>query len=200
MKLIAGLGNPGPEYANTRHNCGFLVLDQLAKQLNMGFDKWQKNALLAGGFFEGEKLFLLKPQSFMNLSGFPLVEVCQYYQIDYRDVLIVFDDMDLPCGTIRLRRSGSDGGHKGMKSIIEQTGTMRINRLKIGIGHGAYDNTVDYVLGRFTEEEQPILEKSFISAAQAALCWVKFGIGDAMNQYNASALDQAASGLELKDE
>lgn len=183
MKIIFGLGNPGLRYAVTRHNCGFLTLEQLAEQLGVSFDKKIEDNLVASTIFEGEKLLLAKPQLYMNLSGFPLARLCHYYKVDYSDILVVLDDLSLPPTALRFRRGGSDGGHNGMKSIIEQTGTKNINRLKIGIGEALF-NTVDHVIGQFAPEDMPAFAKVFSVASKAALYWAKEGIDAAMNKYN----------------
>lgn len=187
MKIIFGLGNPGLRYSTTRHNCGFLTLDQLADKLDAAFDKNIEDNCVASAFYQGEKLLLAKPQLYMNLSGFPLTRLCHYYKVDYSDILVILDDLSLPPTALRFRRGGSDGGHNGMKSIIEQSGTKNINRLKIGIGQPAFD-TVDHVIGRFSEEEMPAFAKIFAVAAEGALYWLKEGIDAAMNKYNSSGV------------
>ena len=184
MKLIAGLGNPGLRYALTRHNAGFLTLDLLAKELNTSFDKRKGFALYAQIGRGEERLFLLKPQSFMNLSGNPVKELLSFYKIEQKDLLIIHDDMDLPPGQIRLRRAGSSGGHKGMESIIQQLGTDRLARLKIGIGHPIPGQVIDYVLEPFSQEELPLLAETLNRAKEAALTWLEEGITAAMNKYN----------------
>ncbi|MDR2712292.1 MAG: aminoacyl-tRNA hydrolase [Clostridiales bacterium] len=184
MKLIIGLGNPGLRYALTRHNAGFLTLDLLAEQLKAGFNKRRGFALYAQKGRGEERLFLLKPQSFMNLSGRPVRELLKFYKIDLKDLLVIHDDMDLPLGQIRLRRSGSSGGHKGMESIIQQLGSDRLDRLKIGIGHPAPGQVIDYVLEPFSREELPLLEETLYRAKEAALTWLEEGITLAMNKYN----------------
>ena len=177
------MGNPGPRYATTRHNCGFITLDHIADELGCSFGKNELDNEIASSFYKGEKLLLAKPQSFMNLSGFPLARLCAYYKVDYADILVIHDDLDLPPGTLRLRRGGSAGGHNGLKSIIEQTGTTAINRLKIGIGTPR-GSVIDYVISPFYDDELPILGQAFIRGAEAALCWAEQGISAAMNIYN----------------
>jgi len=184
MKIIFGLGNPGPQYELTRHNCGFLTLDEMADRMNIFFGKIVEDNDIAVGFWKGEKLMLAKPQQYMNLSGFPLTRLCHYYKVEYEDILVIQDDLDLQPGMIRLRRGGSDGGHNGIKSIIAQTGTNKINRLKIGIGAAAHHDTVDHVIGRFSQEEEPLFKQVFPAAADAAFCWLEQGIGEAMNRFN----------------
>lgn len=183
MKIIFGLGNPGVQYEYTRHNCGFLTLDRIADELGVSFSRKAEDNQIAEGFLNGEKIMLAKPQLFMNLSGFPLSRLCNYYKVDYEDILVIHDDLDLCPGYLRFRRGGSDGGHNGIKSIIAQTGTKDINRLKIGIGAAAYD-TIDHVIGRFAGDEEDIFRQAFDAAAKAALLWAAEGIGAAMNKFN----------------
>jgi PTH1 family peptidyl-tRNA hydrolase len=183
MKIIFGLGNPGLRYEATRHNCGFLTLDTLADDLQTSFDTRQEDNFIAKAAYRGERLILAKPQLFMNRSGYPLVRLCNYYKVDYEDILIILDDLALAPTMLRLRRNGSDGGHKGMQSIIEQTGVSAINRLKIGIGCAPFD-AAGYVTGLFSKEETPGFAKAFALAAEIALCWVTDGIDQAMNRYN----------------
>lgn len=184
MKVIVGLGNPGSSYAMTRHNAGFLTLDVIAGALNADISRKEHDALTTLCSFKGEKILLVKPQSYMNLSGFPLVRVLNYYKVDLEDVLVIFDDMSLTVGTFRLRSRGSSGGHKGMESIILQTGTDNISRLKVGIGASVYNDAKDYVLGHFSEEEMPEMTKVFALAKDVALFWAANGITKAMNEYN----------------
>lgn len=183
MKIIFGLGNPGSLYANTRHNCGFLTVDKLAEILKTDFGKKIEDNLIATAFYGDRHLILAKPQLYMNLSGFAVTRLCRYFKVDYQDILVVHDDLALPPAILRFRRKGSDGGHNGMKSIIEQTGTQEINRLKIGIGPALFD-AANYVTGRFTNEEIPQFTQAFATAADAVLCWVKEGISVAMNSFN----------------
>lgn len=185
MKIIFGLGNPGLRYAVTRHNCGFLTLDQIAAELNTEFGKKEHDNFVAVGHHAGEKIMLAKPQSYMNLSGFPLTRLCAYYKVDYADMLVIYDDMSLPPGSLRFRRAGSDGGHNGIKSIIAQTGTSSFSRLKIGIGAAPYDAAL-YVTTPFEKAEMPLFAETFRSAAKAALFWVKNGVDAAMNEFNQS--------------
>ncbi|MGI6361813.1 MAG: aminoacyl-tRNA hydrolase [Bacillota bacterium] len=183
MKIIVGLGNPGLKYAVTRHNAGFLTVDILADALNADFKERDKS-LEAHSLYKGEKVIVLKPQTFMNLSGQAVVSAMSFYKVEPEDVLIVFDDMALEQGRIRFRRSGSAGGHNGMQSIIEQLESDQINRLKVGIGSSVFPDSADYVLGRFTDEELHLMAHIFRDAAEAALCWINEGISEAMNQYN----------------
>lgn len=184
MKIIFGLGNPGLRYAATRHNCGFLTLDQLAHDLGCSFSSRERQGnLLAESAYRGQKLILAKPQAYMNLSGFPLIRLCAYYKVPYTDMLVICDDLNLAPGQLRLRARGSDGGHKGLQSIIAQTGGSDFCRLRIGIGSAPYD-AAGHVISPFAEEEMPLMAAAFARAAEAALCWAEQGIQTAMNRYN----------------
>lgn len=184
MKLIVGLGNPGGQYSETRHNVGFLLLDRLANDLNLDF-----RAKFQGLFTEvqrpGEKIYLLKPQTFMNLSGRSVREMAQFYKVSPADIIVVHDDMDLPLGRLRLRNSGSAGGHNGIKSIISELGTEGFWRLKIGVGRPpAGWDSARYVLAPFAQEELALLEETLDRGVQAVALWTKGDGVKAMNQYN----------------
>ena len=181
IRLIAGLGNPGPEYAGTRHNIGFMVIDHLAAQLGAAWEKSTKWDALTSK--HGDTL-LAKPMSFMNRSGYPLVAIAQFYKIAPSEILVVLDDLALPLGRIRIRPGGGTGGHNGLESIIIQFGTEEIPRLRIGIGAAPRDGGVDYVLGRFFEEERPLLKSAVQRGAQAIECAVDNGVVSAMNTFN----------------
>src|SRR5215475_15802652 len=157
IRLIAGLGNPGPEYAATRHNIGFMVIDQLAAQFGSAWEKSGKwDALLA----KCGAVLLVKPLSFMNRSGYPLFAVAQFYKIEPEEILVVLDDFALPLGYLRLRAQGGPGGHHGLESIIVHFGTEYIPRLRISIGAAPREGSVDYVLSRFFDEEKPIVRST----------------------------------------
>ena len=190
MKMIAGLGNPGLEYMVSRHNCGFMTIDQLSHELGAAREKREKNSLTRQAGLGAHKLLLVKPQTFMNNSGFAVAALKHYYRLELADILVIYDDMDLPPGALRLRRTGRDGGHNGMKSIIEQCGSEQIARVKIGIGHGFAASGASHVLSRFAEEEMPLMAAAFARAAQAALCWAGQGITQAMNLYNGPEPDK----------
>lgn len=189
MKMIVGLGNPGTQYLVSRHNCGFMTIDQLAHELKAAREKKEKNSVTRQAKLGAQKLLLVKPQTYMNNSGFAVAALRHYYKLDLADILVIYDDMDLPPGVIRLRREGRAGGHNGMHSIIEQCGSEQIARLKIGIGHGFAPSGASHVLSRFAEEEMPQMAAAFARAAQAALCWVEHGMTKAMNEYNAPGAD-----------
>ena len=194
MKIIAGLGNPGLRYSATRHNCGFLTIDALGQILSVEASQKKHDSLIAQAMYKGEKLFLVKPQSFMNLSGYPLMQTVNFFKVNIEDILVIFDDMALEPGVIRFRRGGTSGGHNGIASVIEQTGTTQINRLKIGIGPNVFANSADYVTAPFTLEEMPLMAESFKKAAVAALEWAENGISAAMNKYNVKAEAQEEAG------
>jgi peptidyl-tRNA hydrolase, PTH1 family len=181
IRLIAGLGNPGPEYAATRHNIGFMVADQLAAQFGSTWErstKWDALSAKCG------EVFLAKPISFINRSGYPLLAIAQFYKIEPREILVMLDDMALPLGRLRLRASGGSGGHNGLDSIIMQFGTEEIPRLRIGIGEAPHAGSVDYVLSRFFEEEKPIVRSAIDRAVQAVKCAIDNGLVSAMNTFN----------------
>ena len=181
IRLVAGLGNPGAEYERTRHNIGFAVLDLLAREFDVA---WQHSPKWEAVWAKEGDLILVKPWSFMNRSGWPLAAVAQFYKITAPEMLIVLDDTALPLGRLRLRPGGSAGGHNGMESIFAQLGTDALPRLRIGIGQPAPGATVDYVLGRFFEEELPAAEAAARRAVEAIKCAIDKGLVAAMNTFN----------------
>ena len=186
MHIIAGLGNPGREYMNTRHNIGFDVIDVLAIKLGIKIHKNKKRALLGEGLVNGEKIVLVKPQTFMNLSGESIGEMKDWYKADNEDIIIIYDDISLPVGKIRIRKKGSAGGHNGIKNIIYQLGTDVFPRIKIGVGspeNSDYD-VKDYVLGKFSKEEIEVLLPTALKAAEACEEIIKNGADSAMNKFN----------------
>ncbi len=180
FRLIAGLGNPGRQYVGTRHNVGFLVLDELARRAAVAFQfdaKWKADVASCGG------RTLMKPQTFMNLSGEAVGSFVRYHRLHPEEVLIVFDDTALPLGELRMRRSGSSGGHNGLRSVIAHLGTESVPRLRVGIG-AAPGSLHNYVLGRFSEEELPVVHASVSRAADAIAHVDQHGLDAAMNIYN----------------
>ena len=180
LRLLVGLGNPGREYRETRHNVGFMILDRLAARERAEFrteKSWHADVARAGD------LVLCKPLTYMNLSGQAVRPLSQFYKIDPAQILVILDDMALPLGKLRLRPDGSAGGHNGLKSMIEHFGTQAVPRLRVGIG-SAQDDAVDHVLGRFTLEEKPLLEQSLARALEAIDCTRMQGLAAAMNTYN----------------
>lgn len=190
--LIVGLGNPGREYERTRHNIGFRVLDALAAKHALTFGKKQAKALLAEGSIADRRVLLAKPQTYMNLSGESVRPLIAFYNIPLTNVLVILDDLDLPLGTLRLRPSGSHGGQKGLKSILEQLGTQNVARLRFGIGRppGRMDAAA-YVLQPFAAEEQLLVAETLDRAVRAVETWLQFGIEVAMARYNGTAEDSA---------
>ncbi len=183
-KLVVGLGNPGRKYASNRHNVGFQCLDRLAQAWGFSFRKRKHKALLAEGEMAGLRVILAKPQTFMNLSGNAVGRLARFYRVSPENILVIYDDLDLPLGKIRLRPEGGSGGHKGMKSIIERLGTHGFPRLRVGIGRPAHSDPVDYVLSDFTPEQRITVEDAYESVVSAVELWVAEGIEAAMNRYN----------------
>ena len=186
IRLVAGLGNPGPEYAATRHNIGFMVVDQLAAQFG---STWEKSVPQAREDVLSAKcgaVLLVKPLGFMNRSGYPLFAVAQFYKIEPQEILIVLDDFALPLGRLRLRAGGGSAGHNGLESIIVHFGTEDIPRLRIGIGAAPREGSVDYVLNRFFDEEKPIVRSTIDRAVEALKCAIDNGLVSAMNTFNKS--------------
>lgn len=187
--LIVGLGNPGFKYANTRHNIGFRCVDALAERHGLSLDRKQGKALVASGTIAGQPVLLIKPQTYMNLSGDAVSAVANFYRITPDRLLVIFDDLDLPVGTIRIRKSGGAGGHKGMISIIEKLGTQEFSRIRVGIDRppGRMD-PADYVLLPFREGDESILVAETIDrVVQAVQSWLTDGIEITMNRYNHTA-------------
>ena len=181
IRCVAGLGNPGLEYTGTRHNIGFMVIDELAAQLGLA---WEKSTRWDALTSKQGDLVLAKPVSFMNRSGHPLVAIAQFYKIAPSEILVVLDDLALPLGRIRIRAGGGTGGHNGLDSVIMQFGTEEIPRLRIGIGAAPTAGSVDYVLGRFFEEERAQVNSAIDRSVQAIKCAVDNGVVAAMNTFN----------------
>lgn len=186
MRLIVGLGNPGREYDRTRHNIGFMVVDELHRRLGEPGFRARFKGLVAEGMVGTEKVILLKPLTFMNLSGQSVSEALRWYHLDSDEVLIMQDDLDLPFATLRLRARGTAGGHNGLASIIQLLGTNEVSRLKIGIGRGS-NTAYSHVLGRFTAEQEAELPLLLAQAADTAELWVREGIVASMNRVNMKA-------------
>lgn len=189
QKMIVGLGNPGREYARNRHNIGYQVVDLLAKKHGLRFDKRQGKARLALGSIGGQPVILLKPRTFMNESGLAVAPVARFYRVAPADILVIFDDLDLPLGRIRLRPEGGTGGHKGMASVVEKLGRSDFPRLRVGIDRppGRMD-PVDYVLQDFSAEQEEVMAEVRERAVAAVERWLMAGIEAAMNEFNISPL------------
>lgn len=185
MKLIVGLGNPGKQYENTRHNIGFMVLDKFAEENNMKFDKTKFNAEYALGYINGIKYLLIKPTTYMNLSGEAIRKFYDYFDADLEDILIIYDDLDTKTANFRLRNRGSSGGHNGIKSTISHLGTEKFNRLKIGIDRPTNGMKVpDYVLGRFSNEEMTEINAIYKKCTDCIADFSKMSFVELMNKYN----------------
>lgn len=187
MKLVVGLGNPGSKYEGTRHNIGFEVIDRLAAG-GAGATFGRKfEGLFAETSIEFQRVLLLKPQTFMNLSGRSVGQALRFYKLEPADLLVVCDDLNLPLGKLRLRSSGSDGGQKGLRDITAQLGTDAYARLRIGIGERGETDASDFVLSRFRSAERSVIDDTLILASQAVAVWVAQGTAAAMNRFNGPA-------------
>lgn len=188
MKLIVGLGNPGPEYDNTRHNVGFVVLDRLARRYASppgAVARSKFHGAVLDAEIDGEKVMLLKPLTYMNRSGQAVAEAASFYKLDpAKDLLVIVDDVALPCGSIRLRPEGSAGGHNGLLDIEQKLGTTAYPRLRIGIDSRGQIPQKEYVLGRFRPDQLEAIEPALEDAVAAAACWATRGIEEAMNRFN----------------
>lgn len=181
IRLVAGLGNPAAEYERTRHNIGFSVVDYLAREWRID---WQHSKAWGAFSAKGEQGLLVKPATYMNRSGEPLGAIARFYKIVPEEILVVLDDLALPLGRLRLRPEGGAGGHNGLESIVAEFGTEKIPRLRIGIGDAPSEGAVDYVLGRFFEEERPLVDATIARAAEAINCAIDKGLLSAMNTFN----------------
>jgi peptidyl-tRNA hydrolase, PTH1 family len=185
MKVVVGLGNPGRRYDGTRHNVGFAVVDALAKGRNVGRAQRRFDAETAELTEDGDKVLLVKPESYMNLSGRCVRQALDFYQTPLPDLLVVCDDFNLPLGKLRFRPRGTHGGHNGLRDIQQHLGTTEYARLRIGVGAPPEEGAVDHVLSRFRPAERPVIDDALALATQAVVHWIHHGIDKAMNQYNA---------------
>lgn len=185
MKIIAGLGNPTKQYEGTRHNVGFSVIYRLADKYNIKMNIARHKALIGTGVIAGEKVMLVMPQTYMNLSGEAVGEIMRYYKAEPSDLIITYDDIDLDVGKLRIRAKGSAGGHNGMKSIIAHVGSEEFDRVRVGIGHKPPEfDLADYVLSRFGKDELPLIRDAVDKAADAVEVIIRSGVEAAMNKYN----------------
>lgn len=184
MYIIVGLGNPGKKYENTRHNMGFIVVDLLAEKYGIKVDKIKFKALVGEGRIAGQKVLLVKPQTYMNLSGQSVMEVMNFYKEDIENLIVIYDDIDIPTGTIRLRKKGSAGTHNGMRNIVYLLQEDGFPRIRVGIGSESKVDLIHYVTSGVTKKEKDLLEDALTRAADAAACIVEKGIEKAMNEYN----------------
>jgi peptidyl-tRNA hydrolase, PTH1 family len=198
MKVVVGLGNPGPRYQGTRHNIGYAVIDYLAAGPGVSAFRRGFESQIAEMKEADEKVFLVKPETFMNLSGRAVRPILDFYQLEIKDLLVVCDDIALPAGKLRMRAKGSDGGQKGLRNIEAQVGTAEYARLRVGVGApGEHQEAADYVLSRFAPGERAAVEDAVARAAQGVLLWVRRGIDASMNQVN-GGLDKDAPAKKEK--
>jgi PTH1 family peptidyl-tRNA hydrolase len=199
--LIAGLGNPGREYTDTRHNIGFRIADHLATTLGVRFSRQQNHAFIAAGAHGGKKVILAKPQTYMNLSGSSVAGLVRFYKVTFPHLLVMCDDIDLPFGALRIRASGGSAGQRGMQSILDVLATREVPRLRFGVGRppGRMD-AADYVLRDFNPEEEEALPILVEKAAQAALTFVELSLEEAMSRYNASPAGTPSTPSAREDE
>ena len=183
MYMIVGLGNPGKEYALTKHNVGFWVIDKIAEEMNIDVEKKQCQALTGTGFWDGKKVLLVKPQTYMNLSGQAVIQLLNYYNDKIDDIIVIHDDLDLEPGMIRFKQGGGAGGHNGIKSIASHLNSNDFDRLKLGIGRGK-NETKDYVLTPFSAAAKAELDDAVRQAVEGTKFWLQEGIQPAMNKYN----------------
>ena len=184
MIVIAGLGNPGKKYENTRHNMGFLTIDRIAEKNDIKVNKIKHRALVGDGFISGHKVLLVKPQTYLNLSGESLREVMNYYNVDIEDLIVIYDDFDIETGSLRIRKKGSAGSHNGMKSVIYQLKDDGFPRVRVGIGKSGSLDWKDFVLGKVGGAESDAISQAISNAADAVECMISEGIDIAMNKYN----------------
>jgi PTH1 family peptidyl-tRNA hydrolase len=184
MYLIVGLGNPGDQYKHTRHNVGFDIIDLIAEKNNISLNRIKFKGIYGEGNIKGEKIILLKPQTYMNLSGESVREISSFFKIDNKNIIIIYDDISLEPGKLRIRGKGSAGGHNGIKSIIAHLSTDVFPRIKVGVGQPKTD-LVNHVLGKFSKEDREKVEKTFAAASSAVYCIVEQSVEEAMNKYNA---------------
>ncbi len=184
MKLIVGLGNPGREYEHTRHNAGFETMDEIAKNVSASITQKKFKALIDKVNLHGESVLLMKPQTYMNNSGEALRAAMDFYHIEPKDLIVIYDDLDLPVGKLRLRQKGSAGGHNGIKSIIAHIKTQEFDRIRVGIDKDARIPTVDWVLGKIRKEDEEAYRASIEQGAKAAIYAIEHSFAEAMNQFN----------------
>lgn len=184
MKLIVGLGNPGKEYEKTRHNTGFLVIDEIASELGVSLTTKKFKACICKCNYKNESIILMKPSTYMNLSGEAVIEAVKFYRLDPSDIIVIYDDLDLPVGKIRLREKGSAGGQNGMKNIISHLHTQEFDRIRVGIGKDTHIPTVDYVLGKTKKEDLPAYENALKEAKDAVLYAIENDFSKAMCKFN----------------
>lgn len=182
--LVVGLGNPGDAYVKTRHNAGFMVLDEVAESFSISIEKRKFDALFGRGLIEDFEVILAKPMAFMNLSGIPVQKILNYFKIPFENMLVIHDDIDLAFGRLQIKENGGHGGHKGLKSIIETVGSSNFVRLRIGIGRSENIGVANYVLGKFSPNEKKLLDRITKRARDAVVATTCKGAKEAMNIFN----------------
>lgn len=197
--IIVGLGNPGKKYENTRHNMGFIAVDLIAEEYGIKVDKLKFKALVGEGRIAGQKVVLVKPQTFMNLSGQSVTEIMNFYKEDIENLIVIYDDIDIPTGSIRLRKKGSAGTHNGMRNIVYLLGDDGFPRIRVGIGSETKVDLINYVVGGVSKKEKDLLEDALTRAAKAAVCIVEKGIDKAMNEYNIKPKKEKKEKAEKED-
>lgn len=197
--IIVGLGNPGKKYENTRHNMGFIAVDLIAEEYGIKVDKIKFKALVGEGRIAGQKVVLVKPQTFMNLSGQSVTEIMNFYKEDIENLIVIYDDIDIPTGSIRLRKKGSAGTHNGMRNIVYLLGDDGFPRIRVGIGSETKVDLINYVVGGVSKKEKDLLEDALTRAAKAAVCIIEKGIDKAMNEYNIKPKKEKKEKAEKED-
>lgn len=184
MYVIVGLGNPGLKYAKTRHNMGFMAIDRLAEMIGVKVNKLKFKSKVGDGNIAGHKVVLVKPQTYMNLSGQAVREIMDFYKIEHDHLIVIYDDLDIDTGSIRIRPKGSAGTHNGMKSIVGQLGYDDFPRIRVGIGKERQGDTIGFVIGKVAKEDKKVLQDSIDRAAKSAISIIEEGVDRAMNRYN----------------
>lgn len=184
MYIIVGLGNPGKKYENTRHNMGFLTIDRMAEEYGISVDKIKFKALVGEGRIAGQRVVLVKPQTYMNLSGQSVQEIMHFYKEDIENLIVIYDDLDIPAGKIRVRKKGSAGTHNGMRNIVQMLADDGFPRIRVGIGGEKKGDLIDFVIGGVSKSEMELLREATVQASKAAVAIVEKGIEKAMNEYN----------------
>lgn len=184
MKLVVGLGNPGRKYKDTKHNAGFMVVDRLADKYNARLNKEEKKAVVAKERIKGEKVILAKPQTFMNKSGAAVQPLADYYNLDMDDILVIYDDLDLEIGQLKIKPKGGHGGHNGLRSVINRLSSKDFPRVRIGIGRPEHRSVKDYVLSKFSADERDEIDDTLTQGVKAAELFIADNLDKAMNKYN----------------
>lgn len=199
MYVIVGLGNPGKKYEKTRHNMGFIAVDRLAEKYGIKIEKNKFKSLVGEGNIAGKKVIIVKPQTYMNNSGEAVREVINFYKPDLSELIVIYDDIDIAEGVIRMRKFGSAGTHNGMRSVVLHTGSDRFPRIRIGIGAANKGDLIDHVIGTLRKDEASLLEESVEAAVSATVCFIESGIDIAMNRYNKANKKIAESEKDEKE-